>query len=210
MSRTVSWAQLCAAVEGTVTVKGGCVIAIDGMCGSGKSTLAARLAARFHANLFHCDDFYLTPEQRTPARLAEVGGNMDRERLQAEILEKLCTGSLITYRPLVVPDLVFGEPLSFAPRPVNIVEGSYSMHPQLRRFYDLSVFLQIDPHVQQARILAREGPEKLEQFRTLWIPKENAYFSQMNVKNACQLLWTGEELRKVDHHGSYDFEKRQF
>ena len=53
------------------------IVAIDGKCTSGKTTLASKLAELYDCNVFHMDDFFLRPEQRTPARFAEVGGNVD-------------------------------------------------------------------------------------------------------------------------------------
>lgn len=50
------------------------VIAIDGMCGAGKSTIAQMLHDKLGGNLFHMDDFFLQPYQRTSERLAEIGG----------------------------------------------------------------------------------------------------------------------------------------
>ena len=56
------------------------IVAIDGKCTSGKTTLASQLAEIYDCNVFHMDDFFLRPEQRTPERFAEVGGNVDYER----------------------------------------------------------------------------------------------------------------------------------
>ena len=66
------------------------LIAIDGMCGSGKTTLGQLLQSVYDCNLFHMDDFFLRPEQRTPERMAQVGGNVDYERFQKEILNHIC------------------------------------------------------------------------------------------------------------------------
>ena len=52
------------------------VVAIDGKCTSGKTTLAARLAEIYDCNVFHMDDFFLRPEQRTPERFAQIGGEV--------------------------------------------------------------------------------------------------------------------------------------
>ena len=49
------------------------IVAIDGKCTSGKTTLASQLAEIYDCNVFHMDDFFLRPEQRTPERFAEVG-----------------------------------------------------------------------------------------------------------------------------------------
>lgn len=64
------------------------LIAIDGMSGAGKTTLAEQLAERLDANVFHMDDFFLRPEQRTEERSREIGGNVDYERFHNEILDR--------------------------------------------------------------------------------------------------------------------------
>ena len=56
------------------------LVAIDGRCTAGKTTLAASLQAQLECNVFHMDDFFLRPEQRTPERLRQPGGNVDFER----------------------------------------------------------------------------------------------------------------------------------
>ncbi len=90
---------LAQAIQATLTQKGRVFVAIDGQCGSGKSTLAAALAERWDATLVHMDDFFLRPEQHTPARLAEPGGNVDRERFYTEALAPLQAGRDASYRP---------------------------------------------------------------------------------------------------------------
>lgn len=73
-------------------------LAIDGPCGSGKTTLAALLAQLYDCPVFHADDFFLRPEQRTPERFAQPGGNLDRERLREEVLLPLHEGKPVCYR----------------------------------------------------------------------------------------------------------------
>lgn len=68
-------------------------LAIDGPCGSGKTTLAALLTQLYDCPVFHADDFFLRPEQRTPERFAQPGGNLDRERLREEVLCRCTRGS---------------------------------------------------------------------------------------------------------------------
>ena len=62
------------------------LLAIDGRCGSGKTTLAGMIAQRYRAEVIHMDDFFLQKDQRTPERLAEPGGNVDRERFRQEVI----------------------------------------------------------------------------------------------------------------------------
>ena len=62
------------------------LLAIDGMSGSGKTTLAHHLAQKFHAQVFHMDDFFLPLEMRTPERLQQSGGNVHYERFLETVL----------------------------------------------------------------------------------------------------------------------------
>ncbi|MBQ8758231.1 MAG: hypothetical protein IJZ20_00890, partial [Clostridia bacterium] len=61
-------------------------LAVEGGSASGKSTLGALLESVYDCTVFHMDDFFLRPEQRTPERFAEIGGNVDRERFLSEVL----------------------------------------------------------------------------------------------------------------------------
>ena len=79
--------------------KGIVLIAIDGPSGSGKSTFAKRLAEKYDANVFHMDDFFLRPEQRTKERYEEIGGNIDYERFHEEVLMNINRGFPFHYRP---------------------------------------------------------------------------------------------------------------
>ena len=125
------FAELVRRVEALRCREGRAFVAIDGRCGSGKSTLAALLAARFDCTLVHADDFFLRPEQRTPARLAQPGGNFDRERFYAEVLAPLLAGRDALYRPYDCHAGALQPPVAAPLRPVVLAEGSYSCHPDL-------------------------------------------------------------------------------
>lgn len=178
------------------------ILAIDGRCASGKSTLAARLADAWDASLFHMDDFYLQPAQRTAERLAEPGGNVDRERFLEEVLLPLTEGKPITYRRFDCHSFSFDPEQIIHPKPIAIVEGSYSCHPALRGFYDVRIFLDIDPETQMQRILKRNGPECADRFRTRWIPLEETYFRECRIRENCEYDYTDTnpmyETRTVD------------
>lgn len=161
-------------------------IAVEGRCASGKSTLAALLERVYGANLVHMDDFFLPFARKTPERLAEPGGNVDYERVLAEILSHPAEQEIV-YRPFDCSAQALSDEIRLAPKPLTIVEGSYSMHPALRGHYDLSVFLDIDPEKQSARILKRNGPEMHARFVGEWIPLENRYFDGLNVRQSCTL-----------------------
>ena len=67
-------------IDELLTQKDMVIVAIDGKCTSGKTTLASKLTEIYDCNVFHMDDFFLRPEQRTPERFVEVGGNGDRRK----------------------------------------------------------------------------------------------------------------------------------
>ena len=87
------------------------VVTIDGPCASGKTTFANALAEKLDCNLIHMDDFFLRPEQRTPERLAEVGGNFDRERFWDEVMNPIVRFDDIAYRPYLCSQGKLGDPI---------------------------------------------------------------------------------------------------
>lgn len=164
------------------------VVAIEGGSASGKTTLAALLEQVYDCTVFHMDDYFLQPEQRTPQRLAEPGGNVDRERFAQEILLPLKRGENICYRPFDCQTQSLLPPVMVQPKPLVIVEGAYSMHPELAEQYDLSAFLRVPPEVQRRRIGVRNTPEMAERFFSTWIPMEHMYFDAMDTANRCDLI----------------------
>ena len=155
---------------------------------SGKTTLAALLGRIYDCQTFHMDDFFLRPEQRTAARLAEPGGNVDRERFFHEVLLPLSQGRPVSYRRYDCHTQLLGDAAVCPPKSLNLIEGAYSMHPLLADHYDLSVFLSIPPDLQRQRILQRNGPELAEQFFSTWMPLEQVYFDAMEIPEHCSLV----------------------
>lgn len=168
------------------------LVAIDGSCTSGKSTLADMLEQKLDCNLFHMDDFFLRPEQRTPERLAQTGGNVDYERFRAEVLLPLKAGGAFSYRPYDCSTGKLKDPVTVQPKRINVVEGTYSCHPRFEGTYDLTVFLQVTPAVRRQRILSR--PVFLQKrFFEEWIPMEQAYFADFSIGEKSDLtVWPKE------------------
>lgn len=166
--------------------RGRVIVAIDGRCASGKTTLAGRLRDVLPCNVFHMDDFFLRPEQRTDARYMEPGGNVDRERFSEEVLCPLLKGEPVFYHPFDCHAMKFGESVLVEPAAVNIVEGSYCCHPALWESYDLHIFLTVSPEEQLARIARRSGSDP-EMFRRRWIPLEERYFKAYRIEERCEL-----------------------
>lgn len=164
------------------------LVAVDGSCTAGKTTLAGMLAERYPCNVFHMDDFFLRPHQRTEARYAEAGGNVDYERFREEVLLPLKAGKEFSYRPFDCKTLTLLEPVAVVPRRLNIIEGSYSLHPYFGDPYDLAVFLSVTPETQHRRVLERP-PFVHRQFFEKWIPMENRYFETFRIREKCDLVF---------------------
>lgn len=158
-------------------------VAIDGMCASGKSTLGKLLAKKYDCNLFHMDDYFLRPVQRTKERLQEAGGNVDYERFYQEILSHLSDKEGLVYQRYDCGSRTLAEKVQVPYHRLNIIEGAYSQHPYFKEVYDLRFFLTISPEKQKQRIRIRNGEEHLERFVNEWIPMENHYFETYEIRS---------------------------
>jgi uridine kinase len=166
------------------------IIAIDGNCAAGKSTLAATIQEEYDCNVFHMDDYYLPLHKKTKERLNEVGGNVDRERFKEEILDKIRSDESFIYKIYDCKGQSLHPSERIYLKKLNIVEGVYSMHPELAGFYDLTVFLTIGEAEQSRRLSVREDPKIYERFIREWIPLENRYFKELRIKDTCDLILT--------------------
>lgn len=161
------------------------VLAIDGMCGSGKSTLAGLLHERLGGNLFHMDDFFLQPHQRTQERLSEIGGNVDYERFQDEVLGHLPGVEEFTYGVFDCGQQCISRCVHVKPTEVNIIEGSYSLHPYFEDKVNVKIFLSVNEEEQIKRISERNIKLQIQRFINEWIPKENSYFEKYDIPKKC-------------------------
>ena len=150
------------------------LIAIDGQCGSGKTGLAKLLTEVFPCRVFHTDDFYLPVARRAENWQAIPAGNMDLCRLREEVLLPARSNCEVTYRPFSCRTQSLTDAISLPPAPLTIVEGSYSLHPELVNSYDLKLYLSCSKETQARRLKAREG-DYFSTFQSLWIPLEEQY-----------------------------------
>jgi uridine kinase len=169
------------------------LVALDGRCGSGKSTLAAQLAALFPTcNIFHTDDFYLPVEQRISDWATHPAANMDFTRLRNEVLLPARAGQEVTLRAWSCPQKCYLPAQQVTAQPLVLIEGSYSLHPQLADLYDCKIFLTCSSDVQRTRLQNREG-EHFSAFAARWIPLEEGYFSEHSIEAEAELILdTGE------------------
>ncbi len=169
------------------------IVAIDGRCASGKTTLATSLQKKYGCNVIHMDQFFLRPEQRTKERLQTPGENIDHERFLEEVLCPLREGENFTYRSYNCQEQQLSEPIEVLAQKITIIEGSYACHKSLWDYYDIKIFLSINPEEQLRRIIAREGGLKAEIFKEKWIPLEEKYFAVYRLKQRCDYCFDSSQ-----------------
>lgn len=186
--------QIYLSIDNMLGKSGVKILAIDGNSAAGKSSLASLLGEKYNCNLFHMDDFFLPQERKTEDRLREAGGNVDWERFKSEIIDDLFSGHSFIYRKFDCKVQTLGKPVNVRPTKLNIVEGVYSMHPELSPYYNLKVFMKAGKEEQSKRILLRNGPDMHKKFIEEWIPLENYYFSKLDIQSKCNFILELKDL----------------
>lgn len=158
------------------------IIAIDGPSATGKTTFAKNIKKHFDCNVFHMDDFFLPDEKKTEERLATPGGNVDWERFKEQVLDKIRTNEPFTYDIYHCGTGDITKSKVITPKRLNIVEGVYSMHPELREAYEYELFFDVARPKQLDRIKKRSSEKMLKRFVEEWIPLEDRYFKANNTK----------------------------
>ena len=146
-------------------------VAIDGMTGAGKTALAAHLSKKFGAPVVHLDDFRLPLSERKPDWETTPGGEMDFERFDEEIVTPWLTKKPLVYSVVDPKSGEITERRALPDGQMFLFEGTYSLHPLIRDFYDLRLFMKVDGQVRASR-LEKDGtpvdPSSLA--------RENEYF----------------------------------
>lgn len=168
--------------------RGNLTVAIDGRSGSGKSTLGEILMERYDCNVFHMDDFFLTPSMRTPERLKVPGENVDHERFLTEVLLPTYYREPVMYRRFNCREGRMEAAAEILPKALTVVEGSYSLHPELAPYYGLKVFLEVGEEEQRSRIRKRSGEALARRFFSEWIPLEESYLKAYQIREKADLI----------------------
>lgn len=127
-------------------------VAIDGMTGAGKTALAAHLSKKFGAPVVHLDDFRLPLSERKHDWETTPGGEMDFERFDEEIVTPWLTKKPLVYSVVDPKSGEITERRALPDGQMFLFEGTYSLHPLIRDFYDLRLFMKVDGQVQKSRL----------------------------------------------------------
>ncbi|MFI3327144.1 MAG: uridine kinase [Clostridia bacterium] len=162
-----------------------CVIGIDGRCGAGKSTFSNFLSGKFGFQIVHMDDFFLPLKLRTPERFNEIAGNIHKERFIKQVVENLERGKSFSYTKFDCQKLQFTKNIEITAKKPLIIEGAYCMLEEFEHLYDMKIFVNIDNETQKIRIIERNGEEAYHNFEKMWIPKEERYIKEKNIRQKC-------------------------
>jgi pantothenate kinase len=119
--------------------------------------------------------------------MAQPGGNIHYERFAAEVASGFVSGEKFEYGVYRCSEGRITEKITVVPQGVIIVEGAYSMHPEMGVDYDLKIFVEAPEEIRIQRIRKR-NEAALEVFKSKWIPLENRYFEFFGIKGKCDII----------------------
>lgn len=159
------------------------IIGIDGKCASGKTTLAEKLAEQLDATIFHIDDYFIPKNKLSKT----YNYNFDLPRFKKEIINNLSKDFLIhkIYQCKNDKFLLKRVKVNY----VIIIEGSYSLNKQFLSYYNYKILTDTSYENQIVRLKNR-NPQMFENFLNKWIPLENRYFENENIKNLVNYIYT--------------------
>ena len=154
------------------------LLVIDGRSASGKTTFASK----FGFPVVHTDDFFRPRNREGRLELSEYSGNFDLSRFKTEVADHVNDINGFSYGVFDCKRGEIIETKSIFPCNAIIIEGAYSMHPDLGLSPDMTLFFDISRDKQEERIIKRNGIQALEAFSRIWIPAEERYFEHFNLK----------------------------
>lgn len=162
------------------------IVAIDGMAAAGKSTLAARLQSHYNCSVIHMDDYFVPAHLQTQERQKEIGGNIDYERFQAEVISHLQEDT-IHLSKFDCKSQTLSQEYHVELGSLVIIEGAYSLRKEWQKYYDIKVLYTIDGEEQKRRLKIR-NEQLYHRFIQEWIPKELSYIKETNLRAIVDLI----------------------
>ncbi len=169
------------------------LVAIDGHSAAGKTSLAKKIETSFaDVSVVHMDDFYRVMDNEERERLDAAGGYelyYDWQRLEQEVLRPLSQEQTSHYRRYDWAKNELSEEKSMLqPFGVIIVEGCYSVRPELRNYYHARVLVETPAQQRLERQRRRANASRT------WLEKWDAaerYYLGLNAKAFAELIVRG-------------------
>ncbi len=162
-------------------------IAIDGYSTSGKTTLASLIQQEFDANVFHMDDYFRSKAQGKSD--SPYASNIDMDRFMSEIVKSLKEKEDTDYHSFDCKTQKLSQVIHKELKQINVVEGAYSMQPEIVDVYQIKVFLKSSIFQQIRRIIKRNGLKELINYLKKWIPNEKSYFKFCQIEKKADFVF---------------------
>jgi len=171
------------------------LVAIDGHSAAGKSTLAAAITESIPSVLvIHTDDFYRPMTITEREALDGKGGYesyYDWQRLKQQVLEPLSRGKATRYQKYDWQTNRLNEEWhEVESEGIIVVEGCYSMRPELRDCFDVMLFVESSAKERWQRQLARD--DSPEEWFNRWDAAERYYMKTYSPKESADIVVAGE------------------
>ncbi len=169
------------------------MVAFDGPSGSGKSTLALNLHKLLPGSQVVDLEFFYTeigvdpPGGLSPEECYEQ--HVDWRALDSQVLRPLSRGEPGRYQLYDWVAEQKGDWVSVRPDGIVLIDGLYSMRPELTDAYDLTVFVDTPPAERSARLAKRpDNPVWVER----WAVGFDWYIDHMRVMERADVVVSGE------------------
>jgi len=166
-------------------------VALDGAGGAGKSTLARGIEEAFAGcvSIVRCDDFYHPLHDAQLSAEEAYERSFDWCRLRDEALWPLRAGQVATYRRYDWTGDGLAESVEVEPREIVIVEGVFSMRPELRSMMDLAIFIETPREERIRRMTSRAQPST--SWMDQWLAAEDWYLNSVAPRRDADLILEG-------------------
>ena len=169
------------------------IVALDGPSGAGKSTLSLNLHRLLPGSqvvdleFFYSDVGVDPPDGLSPEECYEQ--HVDWRALDAQALRPLRRGEPGRYQLYDWIAEQKGDWVSVRPEGIVLIDGLYSMRPELMDVYDLTVYVDTPPGERSARLAKRpDNPVWVER----WAVGFDWYIDHMRVKERADVVVSGE------------------
>lgn len=168
----------------------GVLVGIDGQGGAGKSTFARAVVGRLGgAVIIEGDDFYRDMDDKSRAALDPAAGfeqYFDWQRLRREVLEPVRRGDdTLCYQRYDWGHSTMGAWVEQPMPPVVIVEGVYTLRPQLIDLVDVAVWVVTSEKTRLQRQVERG--ENAPEWITRWVAAEDHYVATHDPRSVAAL-----------------------